>query len=99
MPPYTRLIAVIVQGEDEEKVWQTARDLAAAGGVLNEAGIDIFGPAPAPYAMLRGKHRVRMLLRMDRRIDHPRLVPAWREAVKIPSGVRVIFDVDPYSFL
>ncbi len=99
MPPYTRLIAVIVQGEEEEKVWQVARDLAAAGPLLTEAGIDIFGPAPAPYAMLRGKHRVRMLLRMVRGIDHPRLLPAWREAVKVPSGVRVIFDVDPYSFL
>ncbi len=99
MPPYTRLIAVIVQGEEEEKVWQVSRDLAAAGSVLTEAGIDIFGPAPAPYAMLRGKHRVRMLLRMARGIDHPRLVPAWRAKVKVPSGVRVIFDVDPYSFL
>jgi len=99
MPPYTRLIAVIVQGEDEEKVWQVSRALAAAGSILTDAGIDIFGPAPAPYAMLRNKHRVRMLLRMARRIDHPRLVPAWRDAVKVPSGVRVIFDVDPYSFL
>jgi len=99
MPPYTRLIAIIVQGEDEERVWQVARDLAAAGTLLTEAGIDIFGPAPAPYAMLRGKHRVRMLLRMARRVDHARHVPAWREKVKVPSGVRVIFDVDPYSFL
>lgn len=99
MPPYTRLIAVIVQGEDEEKVWQVARDLAAAGSILTEAGIDIFGPAPAPYAMLRGKHRVRMLLRMARRVDHARLVPLWRDAVKVPSGTRIILDVDPYSFL
>ncbi len=99
MPPYTRLVAVIVQGEDEEAVWQVARALAATGGVLNEAGVDIFGPAPAPYAMLRGKHRVRMLLRMGRGVDHARLVSAWRAGVKVPSGVRVVFDVDPYFFL
>lgn len=99
MPPYTRLIAVIVQGEDEDKVWQVARDLAATGGALNNAGIDIFGPAPAPYAMLRGKHRVRMLLRMGRGVDHARVVPLWGKGVAVPSGVRVIFDVDPYSFL
>jgi len=99
MPPYTRLVAIIVQGEDEEKVWQVSRDLAAAGGMLNAAGIDVFGPAPAPYAMLRGKHRVRLLLRMARGVDHARLVPEWRKAVKVPSGVRVVFDVDPYSFL
>ena len=99
MPPYTRLIAVIVQGEDEERVWQVARDLAATGGALNEGGVDIFGPAPAPYAMLRGKHRVRLLLRMGRGVDHARLLPAWRAGVRVPSGVRVVFDVDPYSFL
>ncbi len=99
MPPYTRLVAIIVQGEDEEKVWTVARDLAAKGSILTSAGIDLFGPAPAPYAMLRGKHRVRMLLRMGRGVDHARIVPLWRGEVKVPSSVRVVFDVDPYSFL
>ncbi len=99
MPPFTRLIAVIVQGEDEEKVWSVSRALAAAGDGLNAAGVDIFGPAPAPYAMLRGKYRVRMLLRMGRGVDHARFVPEWRARVSVPSGIRVVFDVDPYSFL
>lgn len=99
MPPYSRLVAVIVQGEDEEKVWITARTLAAEAGILTEAGVDVFGPAPAPFAMLRGKHRVRLLLRMARNVDHARLIPEWKAKAKAPSGVRVIFDVDPYSFL
>ena len=99
MPPYARLLAVIVQGEDEEKVWAVARDLAAHAGLLTGAGVDVFGPAPAPFAMLRGKHRVRLLLRMPRNADHAALIPVWRDAVSIPSQVRVVFDVDPYSFL
>lgn len=99
MPPYSRLVAVIVQGEREEAVWEVARALAQASGGVVSAGGDVFGPAPAPFAMLRGKHRVRLLVRLNRRRDHAALMTRWREAVKAPRDVRIIFDVDPYSFL
>ena len=99
MPPFTRLVAVIVQGEREEAVWEVARDLAAQSAVLTGAGADVFGPAPAPFAMLRGKHRVRLLVRLDRKRHHAALMARWRGAVKPPRDVRIIFDVDPYSFL
>jgi primosomal protein N' (replication factor Y) len=49
--------------------------------------------------MLRGEHRVRLLVKLERTADHAALIDAWRSLVKVPSGVRVVFDVDPYSFL
>ena len=99
MPPFARLVAVIVRGEKEEKVWEVAKSLAAQAGILTDAGCDVFGPAPAPFAMLRGEHRVRLLIRLERSADHAALIDAWRGLVKVPSGIRVVFDVDPYSFL
>ena len=99
MPPYARLVAVIVRGEDEERVWQVARALAAAHAPVTEAGGDLFGPAAAPFAMLRGEHRVRLLARFPRGADHSAVASAWRASVEVPSGIRTVFDVDPYSFL
>jgi len=99
MPPYARLVAVIVRGEKEDKVWEIAKALARNADPLTKAGADVFGPAPAPFAMLRGEHRVRLLVRLERTADHAALIDAWRSLVKTPSNVRVVFDVDPYSFL
>jgi len=99
MPPFTRLVAVIVRGEKEEAVWTVAKALTLESAVLTEAGADVFGPAPAPFAMLRGEHRVRLLVRLDRSADHAALIESWRGQVKVPSGIRIVFDVDPYSFL
>ena len=99
MPPYARLVAVIVRSEDEEAAWRAACALAGEAGALTEAGADLFGPAPAPFAMLRGEHRFRLLARFPRQADHPAALAAWRDRVKVPSKVRVVFDVDPYSFL
>ena len=99
MPPFARLVAVIVRGENEEKTWEVAKALARNADPLTKAGADVFGPAPAPFAMLRGEHRVRLLVRLERSADHAKLIGAWRHLVKVPSGIRVVFDVDPYSFL
>ncbi|MCL4142349.1 UNVERIFIED_CONTAM: hypothetical protein GTU68_030562 [Idotea baltica] len=99
MPPFARLVAVIVRGEKEDKVWDVAKALAHEAGVMAEAGADVFGPAPAPFAMLRGEHRVRLLVRLERGADHAALIESWRARIKVPSNVRVVFDVDPYSFL
>ncbi len=99
MPPFARLVAVIVRGEKEELVWEIAKALARNAEPLTKAGADVFGPAPAPFAMLRGEHRVRLLVRLERSADHAALIESWRSLVKVPSGIRVVFDVDPYSFL
>lgn len=97
MPPYGRLAALIISGKDFPAVERTARHLA--GTAPREDGIDVWGPAPAPLAVLRGRHRMRLLMRTDRRIDIQAALRAWMAASEIPSSVRVQVDVDPYSFM
>ena len=63
MPPYGRLAGVIVTGTDEARTWDVARALARAAEPLRAAGAELWGPAPAPIARIRGRHRVRMLVR------------------------------------
>ncbi|HEY9348018.1 MAG TPA: hypothetical protein VIQ53_22020, partial [Inquilinus sp.] len=52
-----------------------------------------------PLAMLRGRHRRRLLLKADRRIGVQPLVADWVSRVQVPGTVRVQVDIDPYSFL
>ena len=57
------------------------------------------GPAPAPLALLRGRHRRRLLLKADRDVPIQGMMRRWLAQVRIPSNARVRVDIDPYSFL
>ncbi|HYZ32243.1 MAG TPA: primosomal protein N', partial [Crenalkalicoccus sp.] len=96
-PPFGRLAALIVSSEEERAADRVARDLglAAPGG----EGVEVLGPAPAPLAMLRGRHRRRLLLRTRRDIAVQPILREWLAKVPVPSAVKVQVDVDPVQFL
>ncbi len=98
-PPYGRMAGVVVSGPDETRVWQIANALGRAGAVLEQAGAEVFGPAPAPIARIRGRTRVRLLVKAPKGMALQIALARWRAAVKVPSAVRVVIDIDPQSFL
>ncbi|MDA0675766.1 MAG: primosomal protein N', partial [Proteobacteria bacterium] len=97
MPPFGRLIALIISSADERALDDGCRVLARTQPRAPE--LSVLGPAPAPLALLRGRHRRRFLIKGPRgRMLQP-LVEAWIAAAKLPGRVRVQVDVDPLSFL
>ena len=96
-PPFGRLAALIVSAEDERAAVRMARDLGLAAPAGE--GVQVLGPAPAPLALLRGRHRRRLLLKTRRDIAVQPLLREWLARVPLPSGVRVQVDVDPIGFL
>lgn len=98
-PPFGRMAGIIVSGPDDKAVWDVANALGRAAQPIYRAGAEIFGPAPAPFARVRGKTRVRLLAKAPKGIALQPLLKAWRDSVKCPSSVRVIIDIDPQSFL
>ena len=96
-PPFGRLAALILSAPDDETVDFAARAFARSAPHLR--GVEILGPAPAPLAVLRGRHRRRFLLKADRGVNVQATLRAWLAPVKVPSTVRVQIDIDPYSFL
>jgi primosomal protein N' (replication factor Y) len=97
MPPFGRLAGIIVSSEDLGEATETARLIGrSAPRVENMA---VFGPAPAPLAMLRGRHRQRLLVHAARALDVQDVIREWLGKLSWPRGVRVAVDVDPYSFL
>ena len=97
MPPFGKLAALIVSWPNQE----TAERLAVwLGNVApNNEYITTLGPAPAPIFMLRNKFRFRLLLKTSKSIKIQDVIRDWLSKVKIPSGVRVEVDIDPYSFM
>ncbi|HSF96544.1 MAG TPA: primosomal protein N' [Thermohalobaculum sp.] len=99
VPPYGRMAGVIVSGPDEAKVWEIANALGRSSPMVERAGAEVFGPAPAPIARVRGRSRVRLLVKAPKGVALQAALNAWRAAVKVPSAVRVVIDIDPQSFL
>jgi len=96
-PPFGRYAAIVVSSEDQS----AAHDIAKLVGrtAPRVEGMDVYGPAPAPLAMLRGRHRYRLLIHARRGLDVQDVIRAWLGGLDWPSKVRVIVDVDPYSFV
>jgi len=97
MPPFGRLAAIVISAEDAQEAEATARRIGHAAPSVE--GMAVFGPAPAPLAMLRGRHRQRILVHAKRSLDVQDVIRDWLAGVEWSAKVRVSVDVDPYSFL
>ena len=97
MPPFGRLAAIVVSAEDSSEAETIARRIGRAAPAVE--GMAVFGPAPAPLAMLRGRHRQRLLVHAARSLDVQDVIRDWLADIDWSPKVRVSVDVDPYSFL
>jgi primosomal protein N' (replication factor Y) len=96
-PPYGRYAAIIVSSEDKAAAEETARMIGRTAPKRDE--MHVYGPAPAPLAMLRGRHRFRLLVHARRAFDVQDMIRDWLGTLEWSAKVRVAVDVDPYSFL
>src|SRR5712671_2040975 len=97
LPPFARLAALIVSAGDAETCDFTARALSRAAPQLPR--ITVLGPAPAPLAVLRGRHRRRFLVKAGREVNLQAVLRDWLSRVRVHGSVRIQVDIDPYSFL
>jgi primosomal protein N' (replication factor Y) (superfamily II helicase) len=97
LPPFGRLAALIVSAGDAESADFAARALARSAPQL--PGVNVLGPAPAPLAVLRGRHRRRFLVKAGREVNLQAAVRGWLSRVRVHGSVRLQVDIDPYSFL
>jgi primosomal protein N' (replication factor Y) len=96
-PPFGRYAAIIISSEDEREAIEAARAVGASAPKAD--GMYVYGPAPAPLAMLRGRHRQRLLVHAQRSVELQVIMREWLGGLQFPRGVRIGVDVDPYSFL
>jgi len=97
LPPFGRLAALIVSAGDPEAADFAARALSRAAPQL--PGLSVLGPAPAPLAVLRSRHRRRFLVKAERGVNLQQALRDWLARVRIGGAARLQVDIDPYSFL
>lgn len=97
LPPFGRLAGITVSGEDRTQVVQLAQHIAATAP--QDGRMKILGPAPAPFAVLRGKTRYRLTIQAQKNVNVSAAIAAWLAPLTIPRTLKVQVDIDPYSFL
>lgn len=98
VPPFGRMAGIILSGPDLAQISQVAQHLARATGPLSTVGAQVFGPAPAPIARVRGRHRIRMLVKAPKGVALQPALRAWVAQVQVRGEARLAIDIDPQSF-
>lgn len=103
LPPFGRLASLLVSAKERPAAEAHARKLAEAGHgalrALPPGEATLLGPADPPIALLRGKHRVRLIVKTSRAINMQQLIRKMVvEAGNPRGGARLDIDIDPMSF-
>jgi len=96
-PPFGRFAAIIISDTDATFARETAHRIGKAAP--RQDGLDVYGPAEAPLAVLRGRHRYRLLVHARRSVELQAIIRSWLAGIDWKSSTRVSVDVDPYSFV
>jgi primosomal protein N' (replication factor Y) len=98
VPPYGRMAGIILSGPDVAQVFDAGNLLARQDGALRRIGAQVYGPAPAPIARVRGRHRVRLLVKADKTAPLQDALSVWVSQVRLKGDLRIAVDIDPQSF-
>ncbi|GAA5065384.1 primosomal protein N' [Roseibacterium beibuensis] len=98
MPPYGRLAGIIISAPDAASAFDLGNHLARHDDALRAVGAVVYGPAPAPIARVRGRHRVRLLVKAPKGVALQGAIRRWTDGVKLPTNLRLSVDIDPQSF-
>jgi primosomal protein N' (replication factor Y) len=96
LPPFAKFAAIIISGIDRETTEKVARKLADS---CPKGRIHMFGPAPAPLFLLRGRSRWRILLKIPKKFSANNIIRRWIFSQNSPKNVKIHIDIDPISFL
>ncbi|KAF0171920.1 MAG: primosomal protein N' (replication factor Y) (superfamily II helicase) [Rhodobacteraceae bacterium] len=98
VPPYGRMAGIILSSPDVAQVFDFGAELARRDGPLRKIGAQVYGPAPAPVARVRGRHRVRLLVKADKTAPLQAALAEWVAQLRLPNNLRLSIDIDPQSF-
>jgi len=99
VPPYGRMAGIILSSENAAEVFDLGADMARRDGPLRAISAQVYGPAPAPIAKIRGRFRVRLLVRADKGTNLQKALKAWVAQFRVPNSCRLAIDIDPQSFM
>jgi len=97
LPPFTRLIHILVTAKKEEVTRSFAQKICSAAPKVK--GVEIFGATPAYLVRLKDKYRYQILIKCSKSFDYHRYLTKWLSLVSPPSYISIKIDIDPYNFV
>jgi len=96
LPPFYRLISLIISGKSEPVIMKFAINIKSKLPKIN--GVNVLGPVLAPIAKLKKKYRCRILIKYPRNLFIQKYLSQSLNKIKMVSGIKLEVDVDPINF-
>jgi primosomal protein N' (replication factor Y) len=98
MPPFGKLVGIVISSNSLDKAMSLANQLKKNTHPLDILAAKIYGPAPAPISRIKGRHRIRFLVKSPRTSGLQDAIRNWVATVSLKGDLRLSIDIDPQSF-
>ncbi len=98
-PPFGRLASIVISALTADEALRVGTRLAQNIGPLVKIGAKMYGPAVAPVPRIRGRFRVRLLIKAKKSAPLQKAIKQWLLPLKLPPELKLSVDIDPQSFL
>ena len=96
LPPFTRLVSLIISSKDRSLSLQGAREIKIKLNKLND--IEVLGPVDSPLLKIKKNFRTRLLLRFSNHLLMQKKITNVLNRLKISPKIKLTVDVDPVNF-
>ena len=96
LPPFYRLISLIISGASEALIMKFAINIKSQLPKIGE--VNILGPVLAPLIKLKKKYRCRILIRCPKNLFIQKYLSQSLNKIKMTSVIKLEVDVDPINF-
>jgi len=96
LPPFYRLISLIVSGKNEQTIMKFAINIKSKIPKIKD--VNVLGPVTAPINKIKKNYRCRILIRYPKNLFIQKYLSVVLNKIKILSGIKLEVDVDPINF-
>ena len=96
LPPFIRLIAIIITSKDRNLSIQGAREIKVKLNKIKD--LEVLGPVDAPLLKIKKNFRSRLLIKFNNRLLMQKKIAKALNKLKISSKIKLTVDVDPINF-
>ena len=96
LPPFSRLIAFIVESNNEKESFLEAQKIKKNLLLLKD--IEVMGPVTSPIFKIKNKYRTRLLLKSQSNVFVQKRISRILKNLNISKKIKLTVDVDPLNF-
>ena len=96
LPPFKRLIAIIISSKDRRISLQGAREIKVKLNKIND--LEVLGPVDSPLLRIKKNFRSRLLIKFNNQILMQKKITKVLNGLKISQKIKLTVDVDPINF-